>query len=133
MNIQIEGLEEAERDISRVLKKMPETSKIELKYIANDLRKNARKNSPDSGQEHKSKLKKKWYVKMIDSGLNLTAMVGNSAPHMHLIEKGHEMIVRGQNIGFYEGKHFFEKTCNEYEKVYPEKLEAAIDRLLKEV
>lgn len=130
MEIRIEGLEECEVALKQLILKAPLEAKAGLRQAANGFRKSARARTPDSGKQHKAKLKKKYGVKIIDAGLNTKALIYNSAPHFHLVEKGHVSIIRGKNCGFVEGQHMFEKTVNEYETKTPKIIEEMIDKEL---
>lgn len=128
MELKIEGLVDCEEALEKFILKMPVTAKEGLRKAANAVRKDARANTPDSGVQHKSKLKKKYGVKIIDEGLNMKAMVYNSAPHFHLVEQGHVLIINGKNCGFVEGKHFFEQTVDRYEDKFPEIIKEMVER-----
>lgn len=135
--LQIDGLEELENDIKKVVENCPKELKKELNKIGNDFKKSARKRTPDY-KEHKGdpklKLKRrygKWtFVEDDKTGITIY----NDAPHFHLVELGHNL-VKGKNgriIGFVPGQHMMEKTKNEYEGIVPERFEQIIDEILKE-
>lgn len=127
MELKIEGLNEVEHGLSTLVKESKVAANQGLIGIARELRKTARSRTPDSGKASKQKLKKKYYIRTVEkTDSNVTVMVGNSAPHFHLVELGHELIIGGKNCGFVEGKHFFEKTVNEYENIAPTTLEKKI-------
>ena len=129
MDIRIEGLGAVEKGLNDIVKASKVAANQGLMGIAREFRKSARKRTPDSGKAHKAKLKKKYYIKTVEkTNDNVTVMVGNSAPHYHLVERGHELIIHGNNVGFVAGQHMFEKTVHEYEKVMPEQLEDMIGK-----
>lgn len=131
MNLKITGLDEVENGISSLVKAVPVAANQGLMGIAREFRKSARARTPDSGKSHKAKLKKKYGIKTVDkSKTNVTVMVYNSAPHFHLVERGHELVIAGKNCGFVAGQHMFEKTVNEYERIMPNELEGIIDKAL---
>ena len=130
MELEIEGYEVCKETLSKVILETPLAAKQGLRLAANGLRKDARARTPDSGKESKQKLKKKYGVKVIEEGLNMKALVYNSAPHFHLVEQGHELIINGKNCGFVLGKHFFEKTVDEYDEKMPQIVENMINKEL---
>lgn len=132
MEIRIDGLEEVEKGIADIVKTMPVSANKCLLGVARKFRTSARRRTPDSGIAHKAKLKKKYGIKtVVKNAENITVMCYNSAPHFHLVEKGHELIIKGANRGFVEGRHMFEKTVDEYEKIVPQELEAIINKELE--
>lgn len=131
MEIKIDGIEEVEKGIQELVKEIPAAANDGLLAVARKFRASAKARTPDSGIAHKAKLKKKYGIKTIEKTRdNVTVMVYNSAPHYHLVERGHQLIIRGVNKGFVEGKHMFEKTVNEYEKIVPQELEEIIGKEL---
>ena len=132
MEMKIEGLVECQDALKKFILDTPVAAKTGLRKAANEMRKTARRRTPDSGVQHKAKLKKKYGVKIIDEGLNMKAMVYNSAPHFHLVEQGHVLIIRGKNCGFVEGKHFFEQTVDEYEDKFPKIIEEMVEKEVEE-
>lgn len=132
LNLEIEGLEEFERDLMKAINKSPTEARTTLRKTANAFRKSAKKRTPDSGIAHEKKLKKKYGVKIKEKGVDMTALVYNSAPHYHLVERGHNLVKNGKTIGFVTGQHMMEKTKNEFEGIVPEEFEKMIDKVLRE-
>lgn len=138
-DIDIEGLEELERDLTYVIKKFPAHAEETLKKLAKDFKKSAKKRT-DSAVKHtkrtgdavKKAINKKWGHKIKGDGLARAALVWNSAPHFHLVENGHQLVKDGKVINFVEGKHMMEKTRDEYEGIVPERFKKMVDDILKE-
>lgn len=130
----IEGLDELERDLSAAIEEYPATMKAGLKDIAKDFRKSVRARTPD-GKDHKgdakTKLRKKFGIKMLDDGVASAALVYNSARHFHLVENGHNLVRGGRTVGFVPGKHMMEQTRNEYESIVPDRFEDLCDAALR--
>lgn len=131
----MEGIDELERDIREAIETCPRELRKGLNNIANDFRKSARKRTPDNKQHKgnpKLKLKRcygKWpFVKDDETGV----LVYNSAPHFHLVERGHNVVRGGRVVGFAPGQHMMEKTKNEFEPIVPERLEEILDKILEE-
>ena len=130
----IEGADELEKDMREALKKYPETMKTGLRDIAKDFRKSVRAKTPD-GNNHKgdasTKLRRKFGIRMLEDGAATVALVYNSGRHFHLVENGHNLVRGGKVIGFVPGKHMMEKTQNEYESIYPDRLKKLTDEVLR--
>jgi len=140
-DFQMEGIEELENDIRTAIEECPKQLKKGLNDIANDFRKSARKRTPDY-KHHKGnpklKLKRcygKWaFVQDDKTGV----LIYNSAPHFHLVERGHQLVRGGKLggggkvVGFVPGQHMMEKTKDEYEEIVPERFEKILDDILKE-
>lgn len=133
-NFEIEGLDELEKDLTEALKEYPETMKGGLKDIAKEFKKSCMQKTPD-GQNHKgdakTKLRKKYGIKVLEEGFATTALVYNSARHYHLVENGHELVKNGKNIGWVPGKHMMRTTQAEFENALPDKLEKLVDTTLR--
>lgn len=136
---EFEGLEELERDLRKAIKKCPVKAKETLKLLGRDFRKAAYHKANSELKPHtrkagdkKGAIKRKWDSKVIGEGVEMTALIWNSARHFHLIENGHNLVKNGKIIGFVPGKHIMEKTRNDYKDIVPEKFEEMIDEILKE-
>jgi len=137
-DFRIEGLEELERDLTKVVKRCPAQARETLKDLGNDFKKSAKKRAKADLKSHKRKegqekkaISKKWGSKVVDESVGMTALVYNSARHFHLVELGHQLIKNGQVVGFVEGKHIMKKTREQYENIVPERFEEMIDDILK--
>lgn len=133
-NFTMEGMEELERDLTEAINEYPVTMREGLKDIAKDFRKSVRAKTPD-GNSHKgdarTKLRRKFGIKMMEDGVASLALVYNSARHFHLVENGHNLVRGGQTVGFVPGKHMMEQTRNEFEGVVPERFEKLCDKVLR--
>jgi hypothetical protein len=110
-------LEEFSKSLLGVCDIYLDTAEKHLKTAGNKLKKAAKENSPDSGAEHKKKLNKSWKSEI--EGYNASDLqykLWSSAPHYHLVERGHAMVTKdGKTVGFVQGTHFFDKTVKEFE------------------
>ncbi len=133
-NFTMEGMEELERDLTEAIGEYPVTMREGLKGIAKEFRKSVRDKTPD-GIGHKgdakTKLRRKFGIKMREDGAASLALVYNSARHFHLVENGHNLVRGGQTVGFVPGKHMMERTRNEYEDIVPERFEKLCDKVLR--
>lgn len=119
-------------------------------------------NGGKSGRKPVSKKWKRYKLKSGLSGMTVGLSLQNTAPHFHLVENGHKQIVNkeryaalqsgqlvfsGQKnqgkrrdanskgmvqVGFVQGKHYCEKTRNEWNNgEFAERVEKHVDKLLK--
>lgn len=126
VTLTFDGLDEFNAKLTVISNEYAATAEKHLTRAGNKLKKLARENTPDSGYEHKSKLKKSWKSEVVGTkGEDLEYQLRNTAPHYHLVERGHEEIVHGKHIGFVQGRHFFAKSVQEFEAsgVYAQELE----------
>ncbi len=134
-----EGLEELELDLEMAIKKAPEQAEGTLIELAKEFKKSAKKRAKvetkhekREGDDKKWAIERRWGHKLVDDYLGATVLVWNSAPHFHLVEKGHQIVRGGRVIGFTPGKHIMEKTRYEYKDIIPERFEQMVDDILKE-
>lgn len=100
--------------LQTVQKNFPDDVETVLNRGANRMIKALKTNSPDSGKEHKGKLNKSWKKKIEGYGKDIHANIYSTAPHFHLIDRGHKIMdKKGQEKGFVQGKHFLQKTIDE--------------------
>jgi len=139
MSLDIAGLEELERDLTKAIKKCPVQAKETLNQLGNDFRKSGRKRGKAKLRPHKrtaeqknKSINAKWGKKVVDDSLGMTVLVYNSAKHFHLIENGHNMVNKnGQTVDFIRGYHIMEETKNEYQSIVPERFQEMVDDILK--
>jgi len=55
------------------------------------------------------------------------------APHAHLIEKGHRIVINGEEHGYVHGKRIFEKAGKAIEREFDRIVEEEIDKELKKI
>ena len=100
--------------LQTVQKNFPDDVETVLNRGANRMIKALKTNSPDSGKDHKGKLNKSWKKKIEGYGKNIHADIYSTAPHFHLVDRGHKIIdKKGLEKGFVQGKHFLQKTIDE--------------------
>jgi hypothetical protein len=100
--------------LQTVQKNFPDDVETVLNRGANRMIKALKTNSPDSGKDHKGKLNKSWKKKIEGYGKDIHANIYSTAPHFHLIDRGHKIVdKKGQEKGFVQGKHFLQKTIDE--------------------
>ena len=133
-SFEIEGLDELEKDLREAIAEYPVTMKEGLRDIAKDFRKSCRSKTPN-GSNHKgaakTKLRRKFGIKMMDDGNATAALVYNSARHFHLVENGHDLVRGGHKVGWVPGKHMMQNTQKEFESIVPKRFEELVDTTLR--
>lgn len=100
--------------LQTVQKNFPDDVETVLNRGANRMIKALKTNSPDSGKDHKGKLNKSWKKKIEGYGKDIHANIYFTAPHFHLVDRGHKIMdKKGHEKGFVQGKHFLQKTIDE--------------------
>lgn len=100
--------------LQTVQKNFPDDVETVLNRGANRMIKALKTNSPDSRKDHKRKLNKSWKKKIEGYGKDIHANIYSTAPHFHLIDRGHKIMdKKRQEKGFVQGKHFLQKTIDE--------------------
>ena len=94
--------------LQTVQKNFPDDVETVLNRGANRMIKALKTNSPDSGKDHKGKLNKSWKKKIEGYGKDIHANIYSTAPHFHLIDRGHKIVdKKGQEKGFCTRKSIF--------------------------
>lgn len=130
------NMEELEDMINNAIAEYPAEAEKSLNKVGLALKKELVNKTPDSGTDHKKKLKKSWKKRVTGTDLtNLQAEVFNTAPHIGLIDRGHKIVTKsGQTKGFVQGKHFIDSTTKEIGlTVLPTELESMIKRLKRKI
>lgn len=165
---EIFGLDELRDDVKKLLQDYPSETEAELEKCSNDFKKDVNKKFPHGGKDTTKPVAKSWKKsKLTDAMTGMTQGVSlkNTAPHFHLVENGHEMVIspeqykilkqsnsrfstkaknrttgnkaksRKTNMihkGFIQGKHYCEKTRNEWNNgEFAARVEKHVDKLLK--
>lgn len=128
----IYGLEELKADIESVVQKYPDEVNSKMKNLGNQFKKDCNAKMPGSYQSGKHSIPKSWQVQT-DQKLHVSTEVRirNKSPHFHLVENGHEKFIKGKPTGGYvAGKHYAEKTRQEYEDKFPDEIKEFVNEIL---
>jgi hypothetical protein len=96
------------------------------------MRKNVRRLTP----KKTGNLRKSYRVKKVDKD---GMLVYTPAPHAHLVEYGHKIVVGGKLnqggsvVGFVRGKYYFRKAFKQTEKELPKLLKDYVRKIGKEL
>lgn len=154
MTMSVDGLDDLMEAFERVVKKYPDRSGELLQTQAKLIRKeviNLVKNDTDTSGSSKRSLSKAKEYKISEIkgfGENQYIEVSGVAPHFHLLENGHQIILPrtrknkkgekvtlrngGKNVGFAVGYHFFDRAQKKRAEAMPNDLEKMITDILKE-
>jgi hypothetical protein len=130
-DFKMEGLEEFQEKLKTIEKKAPDRIIEKLDEEGKKLRVAARDNTPKvTGRLRKSY--KLLPVEKIQGGYQKG--MTNTAPHFHLVEKGHRKVSKsGKELGWTEGLFMLEKTVKEQEEPIMEELQEWLDELFNEL
>jgi len=117
-------------------KKMPKESKQFLRKEGTKLKKLTLKTAKSKVKKKKGNLFKgikrgKVYTYKGNGALSIRVFGGKPAYHAGILNDGHRQVTKsGKEVGFVEGKHFFEDAAREFEETYYNDTQEFIDTLL---
>lgn len=136
--ITVSGLDELAKDFEKVVKKYPSDADNFLKRQARKLRKNVVENVKNDTHSHAkndkslAKLKNYKISRIWGYGTARHIEVSAQSPHFHLVERGHNIVIKGKVVGFAPGKRMMEKAVKTHEEQIEQATQQFIDELLKE-
>lgn len=134
IEIEMKGWDEIEQDIQTVEKEMP--------YARNEvLKKSGRKfiNECKDKTPYRAKDKKHIRDRYKLSDVKRTddtdrVETTNTAPHFHLIERGHiKKNRKGEEVGFVPGVHMVQRTADEFEDEFSEIVGKLVDKMIRKI
>jgi hypothetical protein len=142
-DFKIEGLEEFQEKLKTIERKAPDRIIDKLDDEGKELRNNIRKNmAKETGSLRKGV--KLLPVEKVRGGWQKPVV--NEAPHYHLVEHGHRMVVggaledgkrnrggTGRVVGWVPGRFYLERTVKEQEEPIMEELENWLEDLFQEL
>ena len=133
VDFDLKGLDKFGDSLLKLCDVYLDTAEKHLKKAGNKLKSTAKNNTPDSGFDHKKKLKDSWRGEIQGYGANdLEYQLRNTAPHYHLVERGHKQVGRdGKTKGFVQGKFFLEQSVQEFNS--SGEMEKEIEKLASEL
>lgn len=122
MSLEFTNLDEFLANLSAVSNEYVGTAEKHLRRTGNRLKRQVKANTPEGeapadGTKKSKHMKDRWKseVKGI-SGNDLEYDLFSTAPHFHLVERGHAKVTPGGRVvGFVPGKHFFQKTVQQFQ------------------
>lgn len=138
ISMQVDGMEELSETLKSLAKKYPDDAGDLLVKNARKLRKdvvkNVKKDTVQSQKEKKYSLHKASSYKISQVkgyGAGQFVEISAKAPHFHLVEHGHNLVIGGKVVGFVRGKHMMDNAIKKAEIEIPETTSAMVDELLK--
>jgi len=126
------GIEEFQEKLQLIERKAPDRILDKLDEVGKELRKQAMNNTPKGKTGNLRKGYKLLPVEKIKGGYQKG--MTNTAPHFHLVEKGHRKVSKsGKELGWTEGKFYLERTVKEMEEPITQELENWLDELFREL
>lgn len=115
--MRIQGLTEFQEDLLKVAQQSPKAMRNVMGKVGNRAKSYVLKRAKmsvkkDTGLYHKKFKRGKVFI---DKEGQTVVRVINSAPHAHLIERGHKQVSNGRIVGFVPGKKVMEKGAADFE------------------
>lgn len=128
LKVQMNGADELMEDMKTLAEDSPRELLDSLFKVAENFNDDVNEKMPGKYSE---KIKK-WKVRGAIDTTGIFATSTNKAPHFHLVEDGHAKYdFHGHYTGgFVPGRHYAERTRQEYEEKYPELILEEISYLL---
>jgi len=131
-DFKVEGIDEFQEKLKTIEKKAPDRILDKLDEVGKELRKQAMNNTKKGKTGNLRKGYKLLPVEKIKGGYQKG--MTNTAPHFHLVEKGHRKVSKsGKELGWTEGKFYLERTVKEMEEPIMEELQEWLDELFNEL
>ena len=138
VELNLDGMDELMRDFERLINRYPDKADELLTKEMRQLRKKVTKRMK---QEKKSRKKSKRPLEnagtykispVLGMGSRRYIEMGAKAPHFHLVERGHNLVLGGRTVKHVEGTKYFERTVTEHEEELPRVVERMVAELLRE-
>ena len=134
------GIDELIKTFDKMESRFESKATAMLAAQTRQAKKRVKQQTPVSNKKHKGgkdkPLKQTWKEKKpkeYQNGKYVVGMVYNNAPHGHLYEDGHRLIVRGREIGRVEGRKVLKKTMDEVNDRVLKDAEKILDEITKDV
>lgn len=116
--MEIRGLEELEKKFKKLQKESPDKFMESMDAGANFMKEHCKEETPrgPKNRPEKYRLRNSYKAGRTEyGGGQYTATVTNTARHAHLVEKGHNLVIklrdgRKKTIGFVEGRYYIKKA-----------------------
>ena len=142
MKIDFIGLDEFAADIQKVINQYPDESNRFMRRQGTAFARDVRDKMPGhwNGGKRGPKRAKEWHRDIAEDISHHVSDVSIycKAPHWHLLENGHNMVVGSRKkktlrkVGFVHGFHYAEKTREEWKSKFPEVIRDFADQILKQ-
>ena len=129
IRLEFDGADELMADIQKLVSDYPKEASNALFEVAENFNEDVNAKMPGS---YGNKIRK-WKIAGAKEGISSFVTSANRAPHFHLVENGHAKYdFHGHYTGgFVPGRHYAERTRQEYQEKYPELISGKIEKMLK--
>lgn len=130
-DFEVEGIEDYHKALQTAIRKAPDIAEDRLRKLSLRFRRAVVKKTKERTKEHSGKLTKGYKLGKIEGrGIGIHRDFVGKAPHFHLVEKGHNKVYKGKNVGWVEGKFMVADTIKEFgDEVAKETIELLNDIL----
>lgn len=127
------SLEEFTKKVNAIDKTSPDEIYKGMDSIGNKVKKELKAASPVGGgrKSLKKRMSERWRASQSVKKHNTYEKgIRNTAPHYHLVERGHRLVKNGKEIGYVDGQRFTEKALNKIEPEINRDIEKLFDKLV---
>lgn len=130
LEFELKGLDELKEKLEKALKEYPDKAEEKLEDIAKKFRKSVVQKTPKGPTGN---LKKSYRLSKVQQmGRVLFIEFRSTAPHFHLVERGHNQKTKS-GTKWIPGVRMVERTVEEYEEIIPREVEEWLEDLFKEL
>lgn len=127
------NLEEFTRKVNEVDKTSPDKIYKSMDKLGNKVKKELKEATPRGGGRKtiKKRMSERWTASRTEKKYGTYDKgIRNTAPHYHLVERGHRLVKNGKEIGYVDGQRFTEKTLERLEPEIERDMEDIFDKLV---
>lgn len=130
----IEGFEELKSKFESACARYSDVCAQVLEKKSREFKKELIKNTDDAVETRTGNLKKGYKFKKTEFlGNDVKKDFQATAPHFHLVEKGHYQVTKnGQRIGWVNGQFFLKRTVEEFPPRMVDGMQEVCDLIVKE-
>lgn len=130
VRLEFEGTDELINDMKKLVSDYPKEASDALFEVAKSFGEDVNAKMPS---DYSDKIRK-WKIKGAKTGNSSYVTSTNKAPHFHLVENGHAKYdFHGHYTGgFVPGKHYAERTREEYQDKYPDMITSRIEEMINQ-
>ncbi|NNG67341.1 HK97 gp10 family phage protein [Caldanaerobacter subterraneus] len=129
MKFEVKGLEEFSEKLKEAIRRYPDKAEEKLEDIAKRFKKSVQEKTPVKT----GKLKKSYKLSKVQQiGRTMFIEFRSTAPHFHLIERGHFQKTK-HGDRWIPGDRMVEKTVEEFEEIIPREVNKWLEDIFKEL
>lgn len=134
IELTLEGIEELQESLASAIQRYPDLAEERLIETGKKFKKRVIQLTKESTTKKTGKLLKGYKLDKIRGyRMNMEQDFRGTAPHFHLVEKGHELLnKKGEVIGWVPGKFMVKRTRDEFGKEMPKVMEQLLEDMIRE-